>query len=35
MSSLRFSIGRYTSEDDIDSAVELIHRTIGTLRGAA
>ena len=34
MSSLRFSIGRYTSEDDIDSAVELIHRTIGTLRGA-
>ena len=35
MSSLRFSIGRYTSEADIDSAVELIHRTIGTLRGAA
>ncbi|MCA1767575.1 MAG: IscS subfamily cysteine desulfurase [Idiomarina sp.] len=35
MSSLRFSIGRYTSEEDIDSAVELIHRTIGTLRGAA
>ncbi|WP_417439997.1 IscS subfamily cysteine desulfurase [Idiomarina abyssalis] len=35
MSSLRFSIGRYTSEDGIDSAVELIHRTIGTLRGAA
>ncbi|MCK7459408.1 IscS subfamily cysteine desulfurase [Idiomarina aminovorans] len=35
MSSLRFSIGRYTSEDDIDSAVELILRTIGTLRGAA
>ncbi|WP_420844459.1 IscS subfamily cysteine desulfurase [Idiomarina rhizosphaerae] len=35
MSSLRFSIGRYTSEEDIDSAIELIHRTIGTLRGAA
>lgn len=35
MSSLRFSIGRYTSEEDIDSAVELIHRTIGTLRGTA
>ena len=35
MSSLRFSIGRYTSEEDIDSAVELIHRTIDTLRGAA
>ncbi|RUO68462.1 IscS subfamily cysteine desulfurase [Idiomarina ramblicola] len=35
MSSLRFSIGRYTSEDDIDSAVELIHRTINTLRGSA
>lgn len=35
MSSLRFSIGRYTSEENIDSAIELIHRTIGTLRGAA
>ncbi len=35
MSSLRFSIGRYTSEEDIDSAIELIHRTVGTLRGAA
>ena len=35
MSSLRFSIGRYTSEEDVDSAVELICRTIGTLRGAA
>lgn len=35
MSSLRFSIGRYTSENDINSAVKLIHRTIGTLRGAA
>lgn len=35
MSSLRFSIGRYTSEEDIDGAVERIHRTINTLRGAA
>lgn len=35
MSSLRFSIGRYTSEEDIDGAVERIHHTINTLRGAA
>lgn len=31
-SSIRFSIGRYTTEADIDRAVELIHEKIGKLR---
>jgi len=31
-SSLRFSIGRYTTEQDIDRAVELIHQKISKLR---
>jgi cysteine desulfurase len=31
-SSLRFSIGRFTTEQDIDHAVELIHQKISKLR---
>ncbi|BCL74390.1 cysteine desulfurase IscS [Jeongeupia sp. HS-3] len=31
-SSIRFSIGRFTTEDDIDFAVKLIHEKIGKLR---
>lgn len=31
-SSIRFSIGRFTSEEDIDYLVELLHRQIGHLR---
>jgi cysteine desulfurase len=31
-SSLRFSIGRFTTEADIDRAIELIHEKIGKLR---
>ncbi|WP_145927283.1 IscS subfamily cysteine desulfurase [Jeongeupia sp. USM3] len=31
-SSIRFTIGRFTTEDDIDFAVKLIHQKIGKLR---
>jgi len=31
-SSIRFSIGRFTSEEDIDYTIELIHEKIGKLR---
>ncbi len=31
-SSIRFSIGRYTSEQDVDYAIELLHQKIGKLR---
>ena len=31
-SSIRFSIGRFTTEEDIDFAVKLIHEKIGKLR---
>jgi cysteine desulfurase len=31
-SSIRFTIGRYTTEADIDFAVKLIHERIGKLR---
>jgi len=31
-SSIRFSIGRFTTEEDIDYAVKLIHESIGKLR---
>lgn len=31
-SSIRFSIGRFTTEEDIDYAVKLIHDSIGKLR---
>jgi len=31
-SSLRFSIGRFTTEADIDRTVELLHQKIGKLR---
>jgi cysteine desulfurase len=32
-SSLRLSIGRYTTEEEIDRAVELLRKAIGKLRG--
>ncbi|NOT17430.1 MAG: IscS subfamily cysteine desulfurase [Sulfuriferula sp.] len=31
-SSIRFSIGRYTTEQDVDYAIELLHQKIGKLR---
>ncbi len=31
-SSIRFSIGRFTTEEEIDFAVDLLHRKIGKLR---
>ncbi|HUW29166.1 MAG TPA: IscS subfamily cysteine desulfurase [Sulfuriferula sp.] len=31
-SSIRFSVGRYTTEQDIDYAIELLHQKIGKLR---
>ena len=31
-SSIRFSIGRYTTEQDIDYAIDLLHQKIGKLR---
>jgi len=31
-SSIRFSIGRYTTEQEIDYAIELLHQKIGKLR---
>jgi cysteine desulfurase len=31
-SSLRFSVGRFTTEKDIDNAISAIHRVIGRLR---
>jgi cysteine desulfurase len=31
-SSIRFSIGRFTSEADIDYTIKLIHEKIGKLR---
>jgi cysteine desulfurase len=31
-SSIRFSIGRFTGEADIDTAVGLIHKHVGKLR---
>lgn len=31
-SSLRFSVGRFTTEEDIDNAILAIHRVIGRLR---
>jgi cysteine desulfurase len=32
-SSIRFSIGRYTTEQDVDRAIELVRMNIGKLRG--
>jgi cysteine desulfurase len=31
-SSIRFSIGRFTTEEDVDYAVQLIHKHVGKLR---
>ncbi|AKH62120.1 MULTISPECIES: IscS subfamily cysteine desulfurase [Photorhabdus] len=31
-SSIRFSLGRFTTEEEIDYAIELIHKSIGRLR---
>lgn len=31
-SSIRFSIGRYTTEQDVDYAIDLLHQKIGKLR---
>ena len=31
-SSIRFSVGRFTTEQDIDYAIELLHQKIGKLR---
>jgi cysteine desulfurase len=31
-SSIRFSIGRFTTEEDIDHAIQLIHKHVGKLR---
>ena len=31
-SSIRFSIGRYTTEQDVDYAIDLLHKKIGKLR---
>jgi cysteine desulfurase len=31
-SSIRFSIGRYTTEQDVDFAIDLLHKKIGKLR---
>lgn len=31
-SSIRFSIGRYTTEEDVDRAIELVRTNIGKLR---
>jgi len=31
-SSIRFSMGRFSTEDDVDRAVELIHNAVGKLR---
>lgn len=34
-SSLRFSFGRYTSEADVDKAIELIHHAVTAMRSGA
>ena len=31
-SSIRFSLGRFTTEEEIDYAIKLIHNAIGRLR---
>jgi cysteine desulfurase len=31
-SSIRFSIGRFTTEEEIDYTIELLHNKIGKLR---
>ncbi|SFN11872.1 cysteine desulfurase IscS [Izhakiella capsodis] len=31
-SSIRFSLGRYTTEEEIDYAIDLVHQSIGRLR---
>ena len=31
-SSIRFSIGRFTTEEEIDYAIKLLHQKIGKLR---
>jgi cysteine desulfurase len=31
-SSIRFTIGRFTTEEEIDYAIELIHKSIDKLR---
>ncbi len=31
-SSIRFSLGRFTTEEEVDYAVELVHKSIGRLR---
>jgi cysteine desulfurase len=34
-SSLRFSVGRYTTEDDVDTAAERVKQAVGRLRSLA
>lgn len=31
-SSIRFSLGRFTTEEEIDYAIALVHKSIGRLR---
>jgi cysteine desulfurase len=31
-SSIRFSLGRFTTEEDVDYAIDLVHKAIAKLR---